>query len=253
MKIRLTENGLKNIIKQINEGLIRSYDIDLCKSYLKKKFPNIKRVVSLKNNPYMDDDSNVAKYNDFVGIVLDANNIENFRDIIETANNLLGWFSGHIEIRQKVKNGYIPFSFYNFNGIFYCPFRRGGGVYLDDFLSGKPILDFFSIIIEAKFGEIYHQRPNDVFYHATERSVLPKILKNGLIPKSKGNFPERIYLGKSLNDIKDMVEGNLKDMVILKVDVSNVKLFKLYRDQRNSTAVFTYDNIPPSQIEVFYA
>lgn len=50
-----------------------------------------------------------------------------------------------------------------------------------------------------------------------------------------------------------MVEGNLNDMVILKVDVSNVRLFKLYRDQRNSIAVFTYDNIPPSQIEIFDA
>ena len=47
-----------------------------------------------------------------------------------------------------------------------------------------------------------------------------------------------------------MVQGNLNDMVILKVDVSNVRLFKLYRDQRNPTAVFTYDNIPPSQIQV---
>lgn len=80
--------------------------------------------------------------------------------------------------------------------------------------------------------------------------MLPKILSKGLVPRSQGNFPDRIYLGKSLSEIKNMVAGNLNDMAILKVDVSNIKLFKLYRDQRNSTAVFTYDNIPPSQIEV---
>lgn len=41
-----------------------------------------------------------------------------------------------------------------------------------------------------------------------------------------------------------MVGSNLLDMVILKVDVSNIQLFKLYRDQRNTTAVYTYNNIP---------
>ena len=250
--MRLTESELYNIVSQISEGLIKSYNIDTCKSYMQKKFPNIRRIVSLKNNPYMEHGQiKKAKHNDFVGIVLDCNNFDNYMEIIETANNLLGWFTGHIELRQQVKGGYIPYTFYNLNGRFYWVNGRGGGMYLHDYLKHNPKLSFFSIIIEAKFGEIYHQKPNEVFYHATDKSVLHKILTKGLVPKSQGNFPERIYLGKSLSEIKDMVEGNLNDMVILKVDVSNVRLFKLYRDQRNSTAVFTYDNIPPSQIEIF--
>jgi RNA:NAD 2'-phosphotransferase (TPT1/KptA family) len=121
---------------------------------------------------------------------------------------------------------------------------------LYDFLDKNPQLTSFSIILEAKFSEVYHQKPNEIFYHATNKSVLQKILTIGLVPRSEGNFPERIYLGKNISEIKDMVQGNLNDMVILKVDVSNIKLFKLYRDQRNPTAVFTYDNIPPSQIQV---
>lgn len=249
--IRLTESELHKIVTQISEGLIKSYNMDLCKSYMQKKFPNIRRIVSLENNPYMEHGRiGKAKYNDFIGIVLDCNNISNFRKIIETANNLLGWFTGHIDLRQKVNKGYIPYTFYNFNGRFFCPYERGGGIDLNDFLKQNHLLTFFSIIVEAKFGEVYHQKPNEIFYHATDSSVLPKILSKGLIPRSQGNFPDRIYLGKSLSEIKNMVAGNLNDMVILKVDVSNIKLFKLYRDQRNSTAVFTYDNIPPSQIEV---
>ena len=249
--IRLTEQELHNIVSQISEGLIKSYNIDTCKSYMQKKFPNIRRIVSLEDNPYMEyGQSGKAKYNDFVGIVLDCNNVSNYKEIVKTANNLLGWFTGYIDLRQKVKTGYIPYTFYNDNGDFFCPLKRGGGVYLDDFLRQKPELTFFSIILEAKFGEVYHQKPDEVFYHATDKSVLPKILAKGLVPRSLGNFPERIYLGKNLSEIKDMVGTNLNDMVILKVDVSNVNLFKLYRDQRNPTAVFTYDNIPPSQIEV---
>lgn len=248
--IRLTEEDLHNIVRQISEGLIKSYDMDLCKSYLLKKFPNILKIASLKYNPYMRRGrGNEPQYNDFVGINLDCSDIGNFTDIIKTANNLLGWFTSHIELRQKVNSGYIPYTFYNFNGEFIYTTKLGEAINLYEFLNEKPQLVTFSIILEAKFSEVYHQKPNEVFYHATDKSVLDKILAKGLIPKSMGNFPERIYLGKNISEIKDMVQGNLKDMVILKVDVSNIRLFKLYRDQRNPTAVFTYDNIPPSQIQ----
>ena len=193
---------------------------------------------------------NDPQYNDFVGIKLDSNNISNFSEIIKTANNLLGWFTSHIDLEQMVNNGYIPYRFFNFNGEFICTTKRGKEISLYDFLDKNPQLTSFSIILEAKFSEVYHQKPNEIFYHATNKSVLQKILTIGLVPRSEGNFPERIYLGKNISEIKDMVQGNLNDMVILKVDVSNIKLFKLYRDQRNPTAVFTYDNIPPSQIQV---
>lgn len=117
-------------------------------------------------------------------------------------------------------------------------------------MSQNPKLVSFALILEAKFSEVYHQKPNEVFYHGTDKSKVQSILKQGLVPKSDGNFPDRIYLGKSVSEIVDMIGGNVNDLVILKVDVSNVKLYKLYRDQRNSSAVFTYDNIPPSQIEI---
>ena len=249
--IRLTEDDLHNIVKQISEGLIKSYNMDLCKSYMKKKFPNILKIVSLKYNPYKKrGKGNEPQYNDFVGIKLDCNDISNFTEIIKTANNLLGWFTSHIDIEKRVNNGYIPYRFFNFNGEFICTSKSGKEIDLYDFLSQEPQLISFSIIVEAKFSDIYHQKPNEVFYHATDKSVLQKILTKGLVPRSEGNFPERIYLGKSLSDIKDMVQDNINQIVILKVDVSNIKLFKLYRDQRNSTAVYTYDNIPPSQIQV---
>ncbi len=249
--VSLTEDDLHGIVKQISEGLIKSYSMDICKSYMMKRFPNILKIISLKYNPYMErGEGNEPEYNDFVGIKLDCDDIGNFTDIVKTANNLLGWFTSHIDLRQTVKNGYIPYRFYNFNGKFTYVGKNGVRMDLYDFLDMSPKLESFSIILEAKFSEVYHPKPNEEFYHATDKSMLKKIMSKGLIPRSLGNFPERIYLGKSVSDIKDMVEGNLKDMVLLKVDVSNIRLFKLYRDQRNPTAVFTYDNIPPSHIEV---
>ena len=250
-KIRLTEGEFHRIVQEINEGLIKSYDMDICQKYLARKFPNIRRIVSLEDNPYLVRGKNVkTKYNDFVGIVIDPGDIQNFKEIIQTANHLLGWFAGHICVRQKIRNGYLEFNFLNYNGRYICSKERWGDVEIMDYLKDNPPLVYFAIILEAKFGERYHQKPGEVFFHATDVTLLPKILKNGLVPRSKGNFPERIYLGKDITEIGEMVGGAINDMVILKVDVSNVRLFTLYRDQRNPTAVFTYDNIPPAQIEI---
>lgn len=250
-RITFTEEELRNISIEIAEGLIKTYNMDISKTFMKKKFPNILRIVSLDKNPYMENgEFKKTKNNDFIGIVLDYNNVENYMQIIKTANDLLGWFTGHIQIRQKVRNGYIPYIFYNYGNKFVCNDKFGREITLSDFLNENFTLGFFAIILEAKFGEIYHQKPNEIFYHAANPDVIHKILKQGLTPRSNGNHPDRIYLGKNLSEIYKMVGVDLNKKVLLRVDVSNIKLFKLYRDNRNSTAVFTYDNIPPSQIEI---
>lgn len=93
----------------------------------------------------------------------------------------------------------------------------------------------------------YVPKQGEIFYHATEKTKLKKILTQGLCPKSYGNFLERAYLGNSISEIKSMVQNNLTSMVILQVDVSGLNL---YRDERNPTAVYTYDTIPPSKIRI---
>lgn len=103
------------------------------------------------------------------------------------------------------------------------------------------------MIIEAKFGEKYVPQKGEIFYHATEKAKLKKILTQGLCPKSYGNFPERVYLGNSISEIRSMVQSNLKSMVILQVDVSELNL---YCDERNPSVVYSYDSIPPSKIRV---
>lgn len=233
-----------------NEGLITSYDVHLCESYMTKRFPNIKKIVSLDYNPNSHhNDEHRTEHNGFVGIVLDCKSVDNYLDIIETANNLIGWYTGYVDLRLKTKTGYIPYRFNNLNGQFLCNDKKGE-YELNEFLKSAPNLLCFSIIAEAKFSTIYHQKPNEVFYHVTDSEQVDKITQHGLAPKSLGNFTSRIYLGKKYEELIEFWEGNVNDVVVLQVDVSNVKLFNLYRDHRISTAVFTYDNIPPSQIIV---
>ena len=233
------------LYENLNEGLIMSYDINRSTSYLKKKFPNIINIRSLQFNPYKT--AGTAYYrpktNDFVSIDL-GTNFSNFKEISDHVKNLLGWFTSEVFIHEKVPTGFIPREFYNFNGDFIC--QKLNNITLEDYLTTASVLSF-SLIIEAKYGEKYVPKEGEIFYHATEEAKLEKILTQGLCPKSYGNFPERVYLGKSISEIRSMVQSNLTSMVILQVDVSGLSL---YRDERNPTAVYTYDTIHPSKIRV---
>ena len=237
-----TDTKQEFLFENINEGLIMSYDINKSTIYLKKKFPNIIKIRSLRFNPYKR--NTTTKKNDFVAIDL-GKNFSNYEEIIKTVETLLGWFVSEIDIREENKNGYIPKVFYKFNDTF----QSRDSLFKDDiefdkYLSETPIISF-SIIIEAKYGKRYKQKSGEIFYHATDKSFLKRILKNGLIPKSRGNFPERIYLGTDIDEIKNMVGQNLQDMIVLEINCDGLKL---YHDEREGTAYYTYDNIPPDKI-----
>ena len=102
------------------EELKKSYNMDICRSYLQKKFPNIRKIVILKIRPYMKEALSEAKYNGFVGMALDCNDISNFPEIIETTKNMFGWVIHHIDLEKKVNKGYIPYRFHYINGEFIC-------------------------------------------------------------------------------------------------------------------------------------
>jgi hypothetical protein len=237
-----TDTKQEFLFENLNEGLIMSYDINKSAIYLKKKFPNIIKIRSLRFNPYKR--NTTTKKNDFVAIDL-GKDFSNYREIIKTVETLLGWFVSEIDIREENKNGYIPKVFYKFNDTF----QSKDSLFKDDiefdkYLSETPIISF-SIIIEAKYGKRYKQKSGEIFYHATDKSFLKRILKYGLIPKSRGNFPERIYLGTDIDEIKNMVGQNLQDMIVLEINCDGLKL---YHDEREGTAYYTYDNIPPDKI-----
>lgn len=107
----------------------------------------------------------------------------------------------------------------------------------------------------------------EYLYHVTEKIYLDKILKNGLIPKTKNKIekhPERTYVIDSYEGALDF-ENMLFDMytkkyTILKIDVKLLNRIKLYHDPtffENETengieynAYYTYDNIPNFAITI---
>jgi len=238
------------LYEDIDEGLIMSYDINKAASYLKSKFPNIIKNRSLRYNPYKRSDR--PKKNDFVAIDL-GTDYANYKEIIYTVKNLLGWFTSSITLRETVKKGFIPRIFNNFDGTFECDDLNGVSRYdgengFENYLADHSV-SAFSIIIEAKFGKRYAQKSGEVLYHATDSSHLKRIREQGLIPRSLGNFPDRIYLGSDIHEIENMVGPNLQDMWFLKINVDGLEI---YHDERERTAYYTYDNISPDRIlEIF--
>lgn len=241
----ITESGYfgQYIFENINEGLITSYDVGKCENFLKNKFQNIKNVRSMRFNPYKP--GSYTKKQDFVAI--DLKNYSNYNEIIECVKNLLGWFASEIIVKIPAKGGYKEYKFYCFKNTIECP-ELGEENDFSEFLQNNKIIGF-TIVFEAKYGEKINVKTGEIYYHATDYSSLKKILKQGIVPKSKGNFPERIYLGKDVYEIKKMIGQNYNELVFLKIDVSGLNL---YRDERDNTACYTYDNISPKRIKEIF-
>lgn len=96
----------------------------------------------------------------------------------------------------------------------------------------------------------------EYLYHSTKKSALEKILKVGLIPKTKNTrsfYPKRIYLSpnKEYNDsiISQLNTDKPGDYVTLKI--KNFDGLKLYKDVRFKGGFYTYTNIHPKYIEVY--
>lgn len=122
--------------------------------------------------------------------------------------------------------------------------------------SEYPKNDWDSVIFESKYDKEF--KTNGIpLYHVTEKIYLNKILKDGLIPKTKSKLtyhPERIYLTNNpisameiFNIFKD--GGYIKDPIMLKIDT-----FDLYNkfmvDRQFPGGIYTYDNIPPNKITI---
>lgn len=89
----------------------------------------------------------------------------------------------------------IPYRFKNMHDFEDCFFAEKEDLELDNFIKTNISRIYsVSLIIEGKFPQEYVYNENEVFYHETDRKFLDKILKIGLVPKSRFNYPERIYL-----------------------------------------------------------
>lgn len=148
----------------------------------------------------------------------------------------------------------------------------------------KPIKNdshFIKLTYEKTYQEEVERIPQSL-YHLTPAERVPKILKNGLVPRSENkisNHPERIYfwyhLPRSLFEIsafadelwlgtkgfepgdgrgKKYLESHERDVAysVLRIDTRRCgNDFKIFGDPNMYSGVWTNENIPPQAISVF--
>lgn len=127
------------------------------------------------------------------------------------------------------------------------------------------------LIFEPHFSKDISNEIRDkykILYHATLTIYVNKILKNGLVPKSKNTlffYPSRVYCMRG-NDLSDEQVKLLKNVqvqrgakthhdnneyTILSISVSKIpQNVKFYADPMAPHAIFTHDNIPPQAISI---
>lgn len=111
-----------------------------------------------------------------------------------------------------------------------------------------------SIAIEPYFDDKV-KFDGEYLYHTADSKTINKIMKHGLIPKTKNTrsfYPKRVYLSPNLEwmeSIKQQLKGDKQgDYVDLKI--KNFEGLSLYKDVRFNGGFYTYDNIHPKYIEV---
>ena len=209
----------------INEGLIKSYDIDQVIEYISTAF-------GLKNL-----DTNKITFYDIKGeeapdtirrgygengtdlIIIRLRNREDKRPVIEQYMKKYGWVLSRVD-EEPVKG--------------------------------------FSLTFEKKFNEYFYnkqlKRITNRLYHVTDKSNLERIKKRGLVTKEKKDsvglmHDERLYL--FINEPEE-VNINLTANVtpsILKIDLDKLPdSVRFYFDPRVENAFYTFENIPPEAI-----
>lgn len=103
----------------------------------------------------------------------------------------------------------------------------------------------------------------DKIYHVTERTNVPKIKRNGLVPKSKNKKTfhlERVYFFTKdygyngfLNIIKLLYENyNNFGYIVYEVDTNKLKNVSFHYDVNMENGIYTTDNIPPEALTKKY-
>ena len=161
----------------------------------------------------------------------DINKRKHFFDIFSNLLNQTGYYVSNYKVNNELKIGNVD---------------------VLTFIENSILIIYLNKKFDSESGHV-----PEFLFHVTENKFLEKIMKQGIINKSKKfieNHPERIYLFDDLDDCYDYVEfKELTDFSILKIDSKTLKCIKLYHDpkyQPSITAYYTYDNIPPYTIEI---
>lgn len=224
---------------------------------------------------------------DMLKILLKYYNIGNEENFIENGNEIGVYFDGSYDSEGKFYNNeiivfilVIPKGFKDFEKIKKF-FENCGWILAQEKKYYKN--NKYNVYAFQKNKQITTIDLPEVLYHITPISKLPKILKNGLVPRTTNtlsNRPERVYLyskkmslfslrafanalwkaqlEKKLNlnglNKKEIAEKlnqpRTEKYAFLEIDTSKCNDLKIFGDPDMDGAVWTYDNIPPQAIKI---
>jgi hypothetical protein len=204
------------------------YDLNLKEGLIKTT--NIGKTLNVLEKKYSSKFIFTRNKNSFYIKTFNTNINTLLEGIIKDANTL-GWFPSFMETEDYT--------------------GKWGEKYFKD---GEIKLRF-----EAKFDEEVVENIPSILYHITPTQNADKILKIGLVPKSRSKasyHPDRVYLSKSLEDIENLGEmfyqkTGIKNWTILKIDTDVIPggYLRLYTDPNYEQGYYTLNNIPPQAIE----
>ena len=234
----------------LNEGLVQSYNMDKVANHLKSKFPNVSDVINHAVNVYRLPSKKPTGKNTG-SFEVKITSFDNLDKIIDTIDQTYGWFVSVI-----VLNDDIAFADWDFNGTYVKVNEPYMNMEMNRFIHNvlKDNVESISIFVEAKFT--VEDFKITELYHLTDSKYIPKIKRNGLVPKTHGNHPERIYFGKNLDDIYEMVGGKFEyGSILLRLNFDEYgdeirDKYVFYKDPRKTSAVFTLDCIDPKYIQI---
>lgn len=219
---------MKNLRYIIRETLSKTYSLNLVFKYLSKHL----------------EEGVFHEINDVLKIEVTHKNYEKLPKVIESLENLYGWYLAGAQYDldepfdrdvENIKSNLV----YNAREI-----EKDLGEDMD----GQIVLHFLE-----KYGKKV-QVP-DIVYHVTSGNNLSKILKYGLVPKSKSKkafHPDRVYVATELSGIQNLVNDEYFDIdnpTLLTIDISDIKdSVDFFEDPHFSTGVYTFSNIRPENI-----
>lgn len=239
--------NFKDYLDNINEGLIKTNRPDVV---LNKTLQTLHLLgVDIRGSHTIDSISVELPNFHFIPI----NKVENIFDVIMVYMvNMGGWFPSYMEVtsihkmEKKSKYDFV------------------------DLMRNHDSYETVKIIFEAKFGVLETNIP-DKLYHISIKEYDHKILKNGLIPRSKSKLTshlDRIFVCKTISDCESLVpemmmyyssemdnniyvKGKKKykkntNFVIFEIDNTDQFIKNLYKDPRYDNGYYVIDNIPPT-------
>lgn len=206
----------------LKEGLIKTTNIDKTLNILKKQFGDNFKF-------YKDNNSFIASSKE-----TKSEEAKTEVDGLLKLTNNLGWFPSWIH-----------------SGMYHGKWNKKA-------IGGS---NYFEITFEAKYDEEIVENIPEYVYHVTPSQNVEKILKFGLVPKSRSKasyHPERVYLLTKigLGTARDLAEmfaqkTGILNWSLLKIDTSLIPgdYIRLYKDPNFSKGSYTLNNIPPQAIE----